>query len=283
MFDLKKAMALAADQGRLASEAMRISSFAYQNERVVFAVKSLRDVIQRTHFSGQFYEPEELEILRRNFKPGQVFCDVGTNVGNHTVYAMKIMGASRAHVFEPNPVACEVLLANLFLNGLEDRVDFSCLGYAVGAARSDGNSMAFIEKNIGGGRVERGGGDLSVRTGDDMLGGRPIDLMKIDVEGMEIDVLKGFAQTVATHRPSVFVEVDNTNRAEFDAWVAENTYVVTERFKRYRSNENFMIVPHEKTTPALGHATLASVCPPEVAKKFATARAQRKKPKPVTD
>ena len=119
--------------------------------------------------------------------------------------------------------------------------------------------MVFIEKNIGGGRVESGGGDLAVRTGDEMLDGRQIDLMKIDVEGMEIDVLAGFAETVARHRPSVFAEVDNNNRAAFDDWVADNHYVVTERFKRYRSNENFMIIPREKTEMALGHSTLSSV------------------------
>ena len=283
MFDLNAALKLFSEEGRLASEPMRLSTFDYQNNRVTFAVKTLRDVIQRTHFSGQFYEVEELEILRRNFQPGQIFCDVGTNVGNHSVYAMKIMGASAGYVFEPNPVACEVLIANLFLNGLENSVDMSWLGYAVGSERSDDNSMVFIEKNIGGGRVESGGGDLAVRTGDEMLDGRQIDLMKIDVEGMEIDVLAGFAETVARHRPSVFAEVDNNNRAAFDDWVADNHYVVTERFKRYRSNENFMIIPREKTEMALGHSTLSSVCPSETAAQFATARAQRKRPKPQAD
>ena len=281
MFDLKSALALYTAEGRLASEPLRISAFDHQNQRVLFAAQSLTDVIQRTHFSGQIYEAEELDILRRNFQPGQIFCDVGANVGNHSVYAMKFMAASAGYVFEPNPVACEVLLANLFLNNLDGLVDFSWLGCGVGAARSDDNSMVFIEKNIGGGRVESGGGDVPVRTGDEMLDGRRIDFMKIDVEGMEIDVLDGFPQTFAAFRPSVFVEVNNENRPAFDAWVKENDYVVTERFKRYRTNENFMLIAREKTEMGLGHTTLASLCPPPEAERFATSRPQRKKPKPV--
>jgi Met-10+ like-protein len=53
---------------------------------------------------GVFYEREELEIIATHFKGG-TFVDIGANVGNHSIFAAKFLGASKVIAFEPNPTA----------------------------------------------------------------------------------------------------------------------------------------------------------------------------------
>lgn len=210
---------------------------------VFFTVTNPRDAIQRKHRNGQFYEPEELEIIRTHFRPGQVFCDIGANIGNHTLFAMKFLHAARAVLFEPNPDAIAILRSNLQLNGIEDVCDLTHLGFGLSDATAEGLSIDVPAENLGGGRMVEGSGTLQTRRGDDVLAGTPVDFLKIDVEGMELRVLAGLEQTIAARQPSMFIEVDETNAAGFATWVQEHNYVVRAKHKRHRTNENFLIAP----------------------------------------
>ena len=74
-----------------------------------------------------------------------------------------------------------------------------------------------------------------------LLNGRHIDFIKIDTEGMEIDVLKGLQDTIATCRPTMFVEVDHQNGDAFRAFLRRSGYVVRDQFSRYDSFTNFLV------------------------------------------
>lgn len=214
--------------------------------RIFFAVGNPKDFIQREQVAGKFYEEEELEIIRRHFPPGGVFCDIGANTGNHTLFVLKFLHASHAVVFEPNPPAFELLRTNMYLNGVEGRCDMRHLGIGVGARRLEGASISWKARNLGSGKIAPEGGDLTVERGDAMLEAPLPDFVKIDVEGMELDVLDGLSGTLATARPKLFAEVDNRNREAFDTWVGANGYVQVEAFKRYPANENLLLVAKEK-------------------------------------
>jgi hypothetical protein len=90
------------------------------------------------------------------------------------------------------------------------------------------------------------GGDLRVIAGDEALAQAKVDFIKIDVEGMEMQVLGGLAQTLARCRPVIFIEVDEANRAAFLAWVDANRYDIAATFRRYPVNENFLLKPARK-------------------------------------
>lgn len=214
------------------------------DEPVFFTVTNPDDVIQSHHARGEFYEPEELEIIRRWCPPGAVFADIGSNIGNHALFAAKFLRAAKVILFEPNPAAIRILLSNLALNGVLDRCDTSFLGLGLSDGREEGLSIRAQPMNLGGGKlVKGGGGTLEVRPGDDMLLEAAPTFLKIDVEGMEIAVLTGLAQTIARHRPTLFVEVDNRNRPAMDAWIDSSGYEVQAQFRRYRTNENLLLVP----------------------------------------
>jgi hypothetical protein len=69
------------------------------------------------------------------------------------------------------------------------------------------------------------------------------DFVKIDVEGMELSVLKGMQKIIKNFKPRMFIEVDNVNLTEFFEWVRTNNYEIVDEFKRYEANQNFMLVP----------------------------------------
>ena len=210
---------------------------------VYFTITNPRDSIQKIHRQGGFYEPEELEIIRRHFVPGSVFCDIGANIGNHSLFALKFLYASRVILFEPNPVAIAILRSNLQLNGVEERCDLSNLGIGVSNRSAEGLGITARPKNLGGGRLVEGEGAITLRRGDEMLGATQVDFIKIDVEGMEVDVLDGLAGVVQAQRPTFFVEVDNVNGTEFATWVQDNNYAVQAKYRRYKTNCNYLIVP----------------------------------------
>lgn len=213
---------------------------------VRFFVADERDVIQQHHAIGQFYEVEELRIIAKFLAPGGVFVDIGANVGNHALYVGTYLHPRQIVVFEPNPPAIAILRLNLALNGLQRVVDLTHLGTGL----ADVPSRAQIrvpDGNLGGSwfAPSQDDGALALIRGDDALAQRRVDFLKIDVEGMEMQVLAGLQQTIATWRPPVFIEIENRNAEAFQAWTARQGYRIERRFRRYEVNENYLILPAE--------------------------------------
>ena len=75
-------------------------------------------------------------------------------------------------------------------------------------------------------------------TGDYLFHDKKIDLIKIDVEGMECEVLIGLQETIDANKPLIFIEIRHLNRNWFNDWMLENNYHVvgtTERNKEYEN------------------------------------------------
>ncbi len=160
----------------------------------------------------RFYEREFLEALAVYIKPGELVLDVGANIGNHTLFFAGVCGA-RVIAFEPNPRSADLLRANIAANGLDDmaRVEEIALGASEGAGEMENTGG---ENNLGAASVKIDGeGAIVIRRLDSIeLAERPV-LIKVDVEGMDLDVLKGAEQTLRTHTPIVAVEA--ADRATF--------------------------------------------------------------------
>ncbi len=156
---------------------------------------------------GGRYEEENLDVLLSFVTPDTVFVDVGANVGFYTVeIARRLSGTGRVYAFEPHPKLIELLRRNAFVNGLAPVVsDFPF-------ALSDHNGPADLQYplgHLGGGQVSAPGqiaghavaGHSVVRSElkklDDVLGRDfRCDLVKIDVEGHELNVLEGMREIV---------------------------------------------------------------------------------------
>jgi FkbM family methyltransferase len=212
-----------------------------------FFVGNRHDLVQAHHLRGEFYEIEELNIIRRYFKKNGVFVDIGANVGNHTVFASKILNAQKVIPFELHPDAIIILTTNIALNNCQN-VDESFIGYGVSSSgeylspqrASYGNNLAGVRF-----KLQDSGDTQSFPTicADVALNDIWVDFIKIDIEGMEMDAIKSLEQTIKRCRPTIFVEIDNHNHELFVTWCKEHKYSVMETFKRYEWNMNYLVIP----------------------------------------
>lgn len=158
-------------------------------------------------------EPAVQAELARSLSEGMVFYDVGANVGFLTLIASRLVGPSGQVVaFEPLPENVRLLRHNLDLNRADNVVIVErALGASAGRARmrvpsgEDAGTHAVLDRVCG-----VAGDEVAVSALDDVvteLGLRTADVVKIDVEGGEVEVVAGMRRTLATAAPRVLVEV----------------------------------------------------------------------------
>jgi FkbM family methyltransferase len=163
---------------------------------------------------GEFSEGE-IEVFRQLVREGDVVLDIGANLGAHTLFFARQVGAAgRVLAFEPQRVLFQMLCANVALNSL---LNVWCYPHAVGAAPG-AIAVPAIDycrpNNFGGLSLEgdAGGERVPVVTLDGLDLPR-CNLIKIDVEGMERAVLCGARDTLARFRPLLYVENDRADRS----------------------------------------------------------------------
>ena len=161
------------------------------------------------------YSPGETDLFNRLLAPGHTAIEVGANIGSQTVVLAKRAGAGgRVHAFEPQQPLFQLLCANLALNGLLNTHAWNCAvdetpGHLAVPPTDYGRKYNFGGIAMGpdgatGYRVQAVKLDEAVAGGQISKGG--LRLIKLDVEGMELAVLKGAAGLVRTHQPAIYTE-----------------------------------------------------------------------------
>lgn len=229
------------DDGMIAMKACRHGSFIYP-VRDTFIGRSL-------DLYGEWCEAE-LDTLGPLIREGDVVVDVGANIGTHAVFFGQRVGSKgRVIALEPQGVAYKLLAANVARNDLGDVV--MCLREAAG----DQEGVVAIPVvdpstavNFGAVAVRTGGAGtepVKLRAIDSLDLSR-CDLLKIDVEGLEPEVLAGARETIARHQPILFVE-NNTveGSARLLKAIRDLGYEAYWHIARYYRAENFFKNPHD--------------------------------------
>ncbi len=203
----------------------------------------LNPVIEREEMRGLFFEEEELRFLADRFPRGLRIVDAGANTGNHTLFFAAAMDAEIVIPIEPVPRAIAAIRATVEANALKN-VDLSKLGVAIGAAPGRMKAIPSTTAGLGATHfVEDPDGAIPRVPLDDLVLG-PVDLIKIDVEGMEMEVLAGASVLIAAQHPCLYIEVLDERIAEFMRWVDRNGYVVEKLFPD-KTHCNYLLVPRE--------------------------------------
>ena len=152
-------------------------------------------------------EPAEQALVAEHLAAGGVFYDIGANIGFYTTIAARLVGsAGQVYAFEPYPPSCASVAANAALNGF---VNVTVVPAAV-SDRPGRMTLGLAEHSAKHALAEGAGLQVDVIALDGWLRqdrARPPTLVMIDVEGAELAVLGGMAQTLAEHRPVVCCEV----------------------------------------------------------------------------
>jgi FkbM family methyltransferase len=170
---------------------------------------NLNDYIDKQVFYFGAYEREELSLLRRYISPESIVFDIGANTGHHSLFFSKY--ASRVYAFEPYQKPFNVLRRRINQNNIKNVYPFNI---GMGEVDTVSDFYASVNHNGGMGSFLPGHdrakiGKLAIKNGDNFIEGlrlERVDLVKIDVEGMEISVVRGLRNTIRKYRPVVFVE-----------------------------------------------------------------------------
>ena len=143
--------------------------------------------------------------------------------------------------FEPLPAASEALRASVARNGLTN-IDLSRLGMGVSDREGRARLVFSGRGGLGATSLEAdSSGEIIVATLDSMVSGR-VDLLKIDVEGMEMSVLAGSRELIRRWRPLIFVEIANRNTTALMHWLQREKYQVLRIFTD-KGHANYLLAP----------------------------------------
>lgn len=165
-------------------------------------------------------EPLVQGTLRELVKAGQIVYDIGANVGFFTVLLGRLVGSGGAvYAFEPVPETSRSARHNAELNGFAHITVFAnAVGRRTGtvqlALRGESTWAKFADEQTTGPTLE-----VPLVAIDDLVSAgtiRPPSLVKIDVEGAELEVIEGMRRTLAAHRSVILCEMHGKNAAFAD-------------------------------------------------------------------
>lgn len=200
-------------------------TFVHQRNKKVYLLRFDRVLTQKMYFKREWWEIFMLPYFKKYYRQNSNVIDIGGNVGTHTLLLSEIISPkSKIYVFEP--VYADIIQMNVDENHLKDRVVI----YNVGV----GDKNETIQVPIYPRNCFRNFGRLSLINYENELSSyvsqktlekcktkmspikvvtldskklTNISIIKIDVEGMELQVLEGAIETITREKPIIFIEI----------------------------------------------------------------------------
>jgi protein O-GlcNAc transferase len=192
--------------------------FSYRNKYFDIVGTSDTDhIYHQISTTKTFYECDLLEyaekFIKSNNRESSICIDVGANIGNHSIFFGSFISKWLISV-EPNNSIIPILKTNLSNNASNYTL------YEVGLSSEGGSGQLVFpersENNVGMAMIDTNTpGDIKLTTLDIMfnqwctetgISAPSLTLIKIDVEGMELEVLRGGMETIQKYRPHLLIE-----------------------------------------------------------------------------
>lgn len=199
-------------------------------EGISYEIRNKEDVIQKTLLNGKQWSPTILKLLKSRMKQKGHFVNVGAHIGTITLPMSTI--SSRVTAFEPFPKTFDHLKKNLYINNLSNvHIHNIALG-------DKHENVFFMDDNND--RLKNNNGGMHVFTSNDLITGErsasiaklenlgifsvpldsikldKIDLMLVDIEGMEDKFLIGAEQTLKKDLPDLLIEIWNDDKRKYE-------------------------------------------------------------------
>tara|TARA_B110000967_G_C18720112_1_gene477178 strand:- start:36 stop:746 length:711 start_codon:yes stop_codon:yes gene_type:complete len=195
--------------------------------------KTKRSAVVRRHLKNGSWEKNISNILYDNALPNTNVIDIGAFIGTHTLALADISkkGNGKVYSFEPQPWAYENIKESLKKNKIKNvKVYNIVLSNEIGSIKfcsdSTGGSSVCTERSK---KINSWNNVYNVKMNTlDKYNFKNISIIKIDVEGHEINVLNGALNTILKNKPKILIEVWNRpkRKKEFLEFMKKINYKV---------------------------------------------------------
>jgi len=224
-------------RGRLSTLWVPRGPFLYEFPGYRLSLQSPRrsQIARSVYFTGQ-WESAETEFLKAFLKPDMVVWDVGAHIGYYTTLFASI--ARHVYAFEVNTNSLSVLNKNIEINQFHN---ITVIEQALFRHRC---RLTFHEDRL---VLSENDDDTKPTVEcigvDDVLAEHPdaerVDLIKLDVEGAELDILKGASELIETRKPHFIIEVHHGRLPRYGYTPAD--------FYGELKNKDYSFVPVDRT------------------------------------
>ena len=192
--------------------------------------------------NNNFYEIDLLEKLQLYIKKNAVILDIGANIGNHSVYWAVRSDAKKIYSFEPVEDFFKILKRNVEINRVNNKVKIFNIGLS--DQKINGSISHYDPTNIGGTAIKQDlNGNLALDKLDNIkIEEDTIDFVKIDVEGHELEVLKGAKETLLKYKPVISLEIFSENKTKVHEYLTKLGYRLETSF----TSANYLYVFDKK-------------------------------------
>jgi FkbM family methyltransferase len=237
----------------------------FEFRRGLWMKLDMRDMIQETILLTKLWDPETTEFILDNLSAGNVFVDIGANVGYFTLLAAQRVGdEGRVLCIEPNPSVAGQLRENVERSGLFNvTVVQAACSHTVGprvlylSGISNTGRSSLSAENVDGAECVK----VHCVTADGLVqdhGLLRIDVVKIDVEGAEFEVLRGMTDILSRAKPKLVLELEPHLLKSFSVRVEDVVDFVGSYGYRQAAvgkGSNYVFVPAAKTEESCGPPT----------------------------
>lgn len=214
----------------------------------------IRDPIEREIFFNLSYEEEQIATLVEFSKKNKqdFFLDIGSNCGYYALFIAKTFPSTHVIAFEPIKKTYEKLVKNIHYNNLKKQIQTFNFGL------SDTNDEVQMRTLIKKGFIQSGGFTVNdknrelktnetllkadLKIGDEVI--KYINknlLIKIDVEGHEINVLKGLSRLINNNKIYMQIEIFHENKENIFNFLKKNDFKFIKNINGNRKNDYFFV------------------------------------------
>lgn len=157
------------------------------------------------------HEAEVEQWITSELKDGMIFFDIGANIGYYTLLGARCVGSSgRVVALEPNPIVAAILRRNIDINSMKNTdvvqgaASRACGSVRLGRARFSSYASGLYCENpvdwidVRGYSLDALASELKIPA---------VDLVKLDVEGAEVETIEGMTKILDVDRPKVLMEL----------------------------------------------------------------------------
>ena len=189
--------------------------------------------------SGLIYEPEVSSYIMKNLKLGETFMDIGANNSYYTVLAAGLVGPNGKIIsIEQSPNVFRRLMHNVRVNNLPNVVTLN-----IALSDHDGKAMLYLNKESEDGLASlikddqvQSLGEVELKRFDHLFIDEKISIVKMDVEGSEINIIRGMENYLRSHKEvKIIMEWNHSYRNENDFYYLNQLFKINLIF----SNKEF--------------------------------------------